>query len=131
MKGALIGQISMTYAEKYVGFYLAYTLPTAVFCLCPLVLYLGRNRYIRSPPTGSVLFSSVRILRYCARGRWSLNPFALWRNFNTPDFWESAKPSRIQGAKPHWMTFDDVWVDEVRRGFKACAVFCWFPIYCE
>ena len=28
------------------------------------------------------------------------------------------------------MTFDDQWVDEVKRGFKACAVFCWFPIYC-
>jgi hypothetical protein len=27
------------------------------------------------------------------------------------------------------MTFDDEWVEEVKRGFKACAVFCWFPIY--
>jgi POT family proton-dependent oligopeptide transporter len=27
------------------------------------------------------------------------------------------------------MTFDDRWVDEVRRGFKACNVFLWFPIY--
>jgi len=27
------------------------------------------------------------------------------------------------------MTFDDQWVDEVNRGLKACAVFCWFPIY--
>lgn len=29
------------------------------------------------------------------------------------------------------MTFDDQWVDEVRRGFKACGVFVWFPLYCE
>jgi len=27
------------------------------------------------------------------------------------------------------MTFDDNWVDEVRRGIKACSVFCWFPLY--
>jgi len=27
------------------------------------------------------------------------------------------------------MTFDDMWVDEVRRGFKACAVFLWYPLY--
>lgn len=27
------------------------------------------------------------------------------------------------------MTFDDAWVDEVRRGFAACAVFCYFPLY--
>ncbi|KAF5310115.1 hypothetical protein D9619_010184 [Psilocybe cf. subviscida] len=27
------------------------------------------------------------------------------------------------------MTFDDQWVDEVKRGVKACSVFAWFPIY--
>jgi POT family proton-dependent oligopeptide transporter len=27
------------------------------------------------------------------------------------------------------MTFDDEWVDEVRRGFLACKVFLWYPIY--
>jgi len=27
------------------------------------------------------------------------------------------------------MTFDDKWVDEVRRGLKACEVFCWYPLY--
>jgi POT family proton-dependent oligopeptide transporter len=127
--GALIGQITMTYAEKYVGFWLAYTLPTAMFCLSPAVLFFGRKRYARAPPSGSVLASSLRIVRYAARGRWSINPIRTWKNFNTPDFWESAKPSRIQGEKPAWMTFDDQWVDEVRRGFKACAVFCWFPLY--
>ena len=28
------------------------------------------------------------------------------------------------------MTFDDAWVDEVSRGFKACKVFLWYPLYC-
>jgi len=27
------------------------------------------------------------------------------------------------------MTFDDEWVDEVRRGLLACKVFLWFPLY--
>jgi len=27
------------------------------------------------------------------------------------------------------MTFDDAWVDEVRRGLLACKVFLWFPLY--
>ena len=52
-------------------------------------------------------------------------------------FWEAAKPSvylRNEGvgkvARPDWMTWDDVWVEEVRRGFKACEVFVWYPIYC-
>lgn len=27
------------------------------------------------------------------------------------------------------MTFDDEWVDEVRRGVVACKVFLWYPLY--
>ena len=36
--GALLGQISMVYAEKYVGFWLAYLLPTILFLLTPLIM---------------------------------------------------------------------------------------------
>ncbi|KXN81955.1 putative peptide transporter ptr2 [Leucoagaricus sp. SymC.cos] len=127
--GALVGQISMTYSEKFVGFYLAYTLPTVVFLLCPLVLWAGNNRYIKSPPTGSVLATSLRLWRYASRGRWSWNPYKTYKNMRADDFWENAKPSNIKGPKPAWMTFDDNWVEEVRRGFKACSVFLWYPLY--
>lgn len=121
----------MTYSEKYVGFYLSYLLPTVVFLLCPLVLFIGRNRYARSPPTGSVLGKALRIWRLAQKGRWHWNPVRTFRELTADDFWESAKPSRFHGeAKPAWMTFDDQWVDEVKRGFKASSVFLWFPIYC-
>jgi len=127
--GALIGQIGMTYSEKFVGFYLAYTLPTAVFLLCPIILYIGRNKYARSPPTGSVLATAINLFRYAARGKWSLNPVTTYRNFTAPGFWENAKPSKVVGQKPAWMNYDDQWVDEVQRGLKACGVFLWYPIY--
>ena len=146
----MAGQISMTYAEKvrvpfyaklitlittdcaqYDGYYLAFTLPTVVFLLCPLVLFLGRNRYHRTPPQGSVLGKAIKLWRYAARNRWSLNPVTLYKNLKSEDFWEAAKPSNIpDGQRPKWMTFDDKWVEEVRRGFKACSVFVWFPVYC-
>ncbi|RPD65541.1 oligopeptide transporter [Lentinus tigrinus ALCF2SS1-7] len=128
--GALIGQISMAYSEKYVGFYLAYTLPTAVFLLCPLVLFFGRNMYVTSPPRGSVLSKALRIWRTAMKGRWSWNPLTLFKNMNSADFWESAKPSHFKAEdRPSWMTFDDQWVDEVKRGFKACKVFLYYPIW--
>ncbi|RDX54549.1 oligopeptide transporter [Lentinus brumalis] len=128
--GALIGQITMAYSEKYVGFWLAYTLPTLVFCLCPIVLFFGRNRYNTSPPSGSVLSQSIRIWRQAAKGRWSWNPVTTWKQLNAPGFWERAMPSHYNDeTRPGWMTFDDQWVDEVKRGFKACSVFMWFPIY--
>ena len=87
--------------------------------------------YITSPPQGSVLSSALRILRQAMKGRWSLNPLQTVKNMRAPDFWESAKPSNFKGeTRPKWMTFDDRWVDEVSRGFKACSVFAWYPIYC-
>ncbi|KAJ7662520.1 POT family-domain-containing protein [Mycena polygramma] len=128
--GALVGQITMAYSEKYVGFWLAYTLPTIVFMFCPLVLIAGRNRYIRSPPTGSVLALFLHAFGFAAKGKWSLNPVRTYRNFTAADFWDGTRPSMVAPeARPSWMTFDDVWVDEVQRGLKACWVFLWYPIY--
>jgi len=49
---------------------------------------------------------------------------------SAPGFWERVKPSNIPASeRPAWMTFDDAWVDEVRRGLKACAVFLYLPLY--
>jgi len=128
--GALVGQVGMTYSEKYVGFWLAFTLPTLVFLLCPLVLYLGRNRYIKSPPSGSVLAMVVRVWRFQMKNYWSLNPFKIYHRLTAHDFWDGAKPSRLHGhRRPSWMTFDDQWVEELKRGLKACEVFLWYPVY--
>lgn len=124
------GLILTVTALQYVGFWLAYTLPTIVFMLCPIILMIGRNRYIRSPPTGSVLSAALRLWWFAAKGRWSWNPVRLWKNLTASDFWDSAKPSRL-AVKPSWMTFDDNWVDEVGRGFAACGVFLWYPVYCK
>ena len=110
---------------------MAYTLPTVIFLLCPIILWIGRDRYVRSPPTGSVLATAFRLWRFASRGKWSLNPVKTYRNLSAPGFWENAKPSKqTVENRPAWMTFDDQWVDEVQRGVKACGVFCWFPIYC-
>ncbi|EJD42453.1 peptide transporter PTR2A [Auricularia subglabra TFB-10046 SS5] len=128
--GSLTGQISMTYAEKYVGFWLAFTLPTVVFLLCPIILYYGRHRYITSPPAGSsLLLTSLRAFFYAARGKWSVNPAALYNNLSSLTFWEPVKPSNVRGRQPRWMTFDDAFVNELKRGFGACAVFAFLPFY--
>ncbi|KAE9398197.1 peptide transporter PTR2A [Gymnopus androsaceus JB14] len=128
--GAFTGKVGMTYSEKYVGFWLAFTLPTIIFLLCPIVLLAARSRYTRTPPTGSVLATAFQLWRFATRGRWSINPLRAWRQLTAPDLWENAKPSHIEESqRPRWMTFDDAWVDEVKRGLKACAVFCWFPLY--
>ncbi|KAJ5960209.1 Major facilitator superfamily domain general substrate transporter [Penicillium vulpinum] len=128
--GSLMGQIGMVYAEKYIGFWLAFLLPTAMFMTTPFVMLWGRKRYRQSPPTGSVTYKAVKTFLFCMRDRWHYNPYILWKRTHDGTLWDTAKPSNIEPrSRPKWMTFDDAWVDEVRRGFAACAVFCWFPIY--
>ncbi|KAF5553977.1 proton-dependent oligopeptide transporter POT family [Fusarium mexicanum] len=128
--GALVGQVTMVFAEKYVGFWLSYTLPTFMLCLCPLVMWLNRHNYERRPPAGSVLGPALKTWFLAQEGCWSINPFATWKNLHRDDFWERVKPSNFSHQnRPKWMTFDDAWVDELSRGFNACAVFCWYPIF--
>lgn len=128
--GALVGQIGMAYAEKYVGFWLAYLLPTMMFMTTPFIMWWGRNRYRQAPPQGSVTSKAVRAFSYALGSRFSWNPVKFWKRTHDGTLWETVKPSNIPPAlRPHWMTFDDAWVDEVRRGFSACAVFCYYPLY--
>ncbi|EXM35995.1 Proton-dependent oligopeptide transporter family [Fusarium oxysporum f. sp. vasinfectum] len=128
--GALVGQVTMVFAEKEIGFWLSYTLPTFMLCLCPLVMWLNRHKYERRPPGGSVLGQALKTWFLAQKGCWSINPVATWKNLHKDDFWEKVKPSNFSHeTRPNWMTFDDAWVDELSRGFNACAVFCWYPIF--
>jgi POT family proton-dependent oligopeptide transporter len=128
--GALVGQIGMSYAEKYVGFWLAFLLPTIMFLTTPIIMWWGRKRYKQAPPQGSVVSKAFRTLFFALKGRWHWNPFVLYKRTHDGSLWEAAKPSNIDPIRrPKWMTFDDAWVDELRRGFAACAVFCWYPLY--
>lgn len=128
--GALVGQVAMVYAEKYVGFWLSFTLPTLMFLTTPFVMWWGRSRYNQKPPSGSVVVKAGKTFRLALSTRFSWNPVAFWKRTHDGTLWESVKPSNIAPERrPEWMTFDDAWVDEVRRGFAACAVFCWYPLY--
>ncbi|BCS21429.1 putative MFS peptide transporter [Aspergillus puulaauensis] len=133
--GSLTGQISMVYAERGVGFWLSFLLPTLMFCLAPLVLFLCRKKYHLVPPTGSVYTQAYRLIREGIRNHWSVKttkvagiPFKTFKK-NGTDFWNTVKPSALGDNRPNWMTFDDEWVDEVARGLKACRVFLWYPLY--
>ncbi|GAA5979475.1 hypothetical protein JCM10908_002938 [Rhodotorula pacifica] len=123
--GALAGQLGMVYAEKNIGFYMAFLLPTIVFALTPFVLYFGRNRYVKVRPSGSILGKCLNVFRFAVK-KAGPNPARWIRD----GFWQGALPSRYSDAeKPRWMTWDDAWVYDVRKAFKACQVFLFLPLY--
>lgn len=72
--GSIVGQVTMVYAERYVGFWLSYTLPTIMFCFCPLVLAVFHKRYTHYPPTESVLGNAVKLIKFACKGKVSWNP---------------------------------------------------------
>lgn len=130
--GALTGSIGMVYCEKYIGFYLAFLLPTALFLFCPTVMFVCKKNYHLSEPQGSPLPTAIRAVKLAMKGRWHLNPISTVRHMKRDDFWPNIKPSYFESkgiAKPAVCTWDDLWIDELRRGCKACAVFCWYPLY--
>lgn len=118
--GALAGQIGMVYVEQLYGFWLAFLIPTILFLVAPFVLWSQKKNYKLTPPTGSLLGKFMQMVFY-ARKR-------------SPGFfkvdWDQVRPSRVPIAeRPHWMTYDDAWVDQVRRGLMACKVFLFLPIF--
>lgn len=117
--GALAGQIGMVYVENLHGFWQAFLIPTGLFLIAPVVLWSQKKKYKLTPPTGSLLEKFLKMFWFVKKRS----------SFFKPN-WEVAKPSGIPVAeRPSWMTYDDAWIDEVRRGLMACKVFLFLPIF--
>ncbi|KAF9034058.1 peptide/h+ symporter protein [Panaeolus papilionaceus] len=124
------GAISASFLARDNGFWVAYLVPTAIFCIVPLVLLAGKKHYVKTPPRGSVLLESVRVINRALAPAWSFNPVTTIRNIRAPGFWDPAKPSfYAKDQLPSKMTWDDTFVAEVARTCNACGVFLFFPFF--
>ena len=105
---SLAGPLSMTYVEKYVGYWVAFLLPTVMFCFCPIVMWVCRQKYHSPPPTGSVLQNALKIWFLAQKGKWSWNLIETRKRFKSPAFWNDVKPSKLEreGRRP-WMRKDE------------------------
>ncbi|KAB8243367.1 POT family-domain-containing protein [Aspergillus flavus] len=113
--------LATTYAEKYVGYWLAFLLAGIIYFLLPVVLALAYKRTHKQPPSGnSDLNNAVKIISMALRR----NKFRVWRK----NFFDAARPSVLaaEGIQVEWT---DKLVDDVRRTLVATEVFFYFPIY--
>ncbi|KAI4843048.1 PTR2-domain-containing protein [Aureobasidium sp. EXF-8845] len=95
-----------------------FLLPTILFVAAPVILFFNRKNYILSPPTGSILSKFFHMLGFT------------WKNKQGKFNWDVAKPSNVPvERRPAWMTYDDAWVEEVKRGLRACKVFLFLPLF--
>ncbi|KAF5321053.1 hypothetical protein D9619_000104 [Psilocybe cf. subviscida] len=124
------GAISASFLARDHGFWAAYLVPTAIFCLVPVVLVAGKSKYVKTPPRGSILLETFHVITMALGPAWSMNPITTYRNTQKEDFWDSSKPSNYpNGEIPAMVTWDDEFVGEVARTIKACAVFLFFPFF--
>ncbi|KZT33660.1 PTR2-domain-containing protein [Sistotremastrum suecicum HHB10207 ss-3] len=141
-----LSAIATTESERHVGFWLAYLLPTVVFLGTPIVLIASRKAYYKVPPKGSIVMEVWRCWRIAMGGFWT-HPIRFLRETKETGIWNRAKPhfhKTIQGSgaadekivgraldsrREHWITWDDAFVEEVKRTARACQIFLFYPLY--
>lgn len=89
------GAISASFLARDNGYWAAYLVPTAIFALVPVFLIIGKNKYVKTPPRGSILLETARVMRMALGPVWSLNPLQTWRNSRSDNFWDPAKPCKF------------------------------------
>ncbi|KAI7864912.1 POT family-domain-containing protein [Spinellus fusiger] len=112
-----LSAIATTELEMHVGFWPAYLLPTIMFIPCIVIVLLGRERYVQNPPRGSVFVEAGKLFSLSRKVKGGL---------------VACKPSVLVLTHPELaaqVTWDDAFVDELKRALRACTVFCWYPIY--
>ncbi|KAF8076961.1 peptide/h+ symporter protein [Lyophyllum atratum] len=124
------GAISASFLARDNGYWVAFLVPTCLFMLVPLVLLVGKKHYVQTPPRGSILIETCRVIGFALGPRWSMNPLTVIRNIKRDDFWDPARPSYYgEGQVPAKITWDDEFVGEVGRTLNACTVFLFFPVF--
>ncbi|KAI5289480.1 hypothetical protein KEM55_008808, partial [Ascosphaera atra] len=112
-----IGSLSLLatpYMERDVGFWSAYLMCLCVFVVGTIILSLGRKFYVVRPPEGSVITNCFKCIFMMAKGRST----------------DAPKPSVLAAVgKENTVTWDDHFVDEVKRALVACQVFAIYPVY--
>lgn len=111
-----IGALSLMatpFMEKYEGFWTAFLMCFCMFNIGIIVLVVRRKSYIIRPPQGSIITDALKAVGMMIAGRNTEACRNSWRV--------------AHGKSP--VTWDDHFVDELKRALRACKVFVFYPIF--
>ncbi|EXJ84097.1 hypothetical protein A1O3_04764 [Capronia epimyces CBS 606.96] len=127
--GALL-KLGTTYAEKRIGFWLGFLVPTIAFVLMIPCMAIIAKPVVVQPPTGSAVFDGFKVFGVI------IKKGGLKGMLKGGDaFWNHGKPSvmavegTLEGKKAGWLNWDDEFVDDLRKTFSACKIFLFLPIF--
>ncbi|KAF8465917.1 putative MFS peptide transporter Ptr2 [Kalaharituber pfeilii] len=110
-----LSSIATVWLELKFDFWAAYLLPFCFFFVAIAVLILGKNKYVVRPPSGSVILEAGKAFIVGLKAKGNM---------------EAAKPSyQIQHYGSSSVTWDDNFIDELKRALIASRVFLFYPIY--
>ncbi|KAI0871571.1 hypothetical protein GGS24DRAFT_492131 [Hypoxylon argillaceum] len=120
--GAVFG-IPTTYLAKLVGYWAAYLIPTILYLMLPPLLWYLNPRLIKQPPGGSDLGNVFKVLG-------DIFAHGGLKKIGRAGFWDLGKPSVRQAAgSTKTYSYNDAFVNDVKRTFQACAIFAFSPIW--
>ena len=107
-----LSSILTTLIEQRASFWAAFLLPLLVFLIGFTIVVTTRKHYVIQPPTGSIILNAFQVCWIALTHNWTLNAAK-----------SSCSTSQSQ------VTWNDTFVDELRRLLMACRIFVFFPIY--
>ena len=120
--------VATSYAERFVGFWLAFLLPGLIYALTPPILWFAHKRMYQAPPQGSVVLETYHVFKQLFKRGGFFRMFV-----GGQSWWDSAKPSHIAevegGIDPTVIFWDDKFVDEIHQSFQACGIFLLIPVF--
>jgi POT family proton-dependent oligopeptide transporter len=97
-----------------------------VFTGSIIVLLVGRQRYIRNPPTGSLILRAFRVIKTAIQMRWKLGKqddkkhlLDYAKELESPNDKEENKQNILLNQ----------FIDDLKQVIRACRVFAFYPFY--
>ncbi|KAM3560329.1 hypothetical protein MY1884_002997 [Beauveria asiatica] len=110
-----------SYSARYVGWWLAFTLPLILYIPLPLLLLWLKPRLVMHKPGGSDLVNVFRVVGHCMANGGILR-------IGKTGWWNAAKPSVIAARGGSETRYNDAFVEDVKRTTQATGMFCFFPV---
>ncbi|KAF2794545.1 oligopeptide transporter [Melanomma pulvis-pyrius CBS 109.77] len=111
---ASLSSIPTTLMEKHIDFWAAYLLPTLILAIAVLPVILWNKRLVKLPPQGNILPHASRVIWIACRSNFRL---------------DAANPSPESVDSNRSIPWESSFVDEIRRGLKACRVIICFVVF--
>ena len=115
----------MTSVEKYHSFWLANLTALIIFPGFIFVLFIGRRRYVRMPPSGSLVVHGFRVTLTAVGNRWKSGKQL--NNKHLLDYAKVTVPYIIGEASI--TPSENQFIDDLKQTMHACRVFALFPFY--